>query len=145
MKRTFVVECEPRGQGRPRFNWTTRTAYKAKEDSAYEAMLANAYEEAYPDAEPIEGPFAACIDVYFGIPKSFTKAQKKAALAGVLLPTKRLDLDNAVKSVLDSGNGIIYTDDKNCVSIVAHKYYSETPHLNISIEGLELDGANSPK
>ena len=31
----FEVYVEPRGQGRPRFNRATGTAYKASEDKAY--------------------------------------------------------------------------------------------------------------
>lgn len=43
MKRTFIVGCEQRRQGRPRFNRATGTAYKAKEETEILAEEIDAY------------------------------------------------------------------------------------------------------
>lgn len=140
MERKFFVRCEPRGQGRPRFVKATGAAYKSREDVAYEKNIMLAYKNAYPGYSPIQGAFSVNVSVFFKIPDSYTKAQKKNALEGLLRPTKRSDLDNCVKSVLDSLNRIAYADDKNAVQIVANKYYAESPGVMVEIQSLEEEG-----
>ena len=63
------------------------------------------------------------------------KVKKKIELMekGEIRPTIKPDLDNCVKIVADSLNGIAYKDDSQIVSVVADKYYSDTPRLELRI------------
>jgi Holliday junction resolvase RusA-like endonuclease len=46
-----------------------------------------------------------------------------------ILPIKsKIDLDNAIKSVADSGNGVVYVDDIQIDQIVAEKLYAAKGH-----------------
>jgi len=73
------------------------------------------------------------IAAFYPIPKSTSK--KKAALmeGGEIRPTVKPDLDNCIKIVADSLNGIAYKDDSQIVSVVANKFYSDAPRLEIKI------------
>ena len=65
------------------------------------------------------------------IPKSLSKV-KKDALKGkphYLRP----DIDNLIKFILDSANGILYLDDAQIYTINAHKIYDEHPRTEIEI------------
>ncbi len=46
-------------------------------------------------------------------------------------PITRPDIDQFVKLVLDAGNGILWDDDSQVVSLVAHKIYADdgNPHI----------------
>jgi Holliday junction resolvase RusA-like endonuclease len=48
-------------------------------------------------------------------------------------PTKRPDIDNSVKAVLDSMNGIVYKDDIQVVRLSAKKVYSLVPGIDICV------------
>ena len=51
------------------------------------------------------------------------------------------DLDNFIKSVMDSLNGICYEDDAQCVEFTrCRKFKSDEPKIIITIEEVELGG-----
>jgi Holliday junction resolvase RusA-like endonuclease len=54
-------------------------------------------------------------------------------LAWKMWPTKKPDADNILKLAADSLNGLAYVDDKQIVSAVIHKFYSDRPRLEINI------------
>ena len=131
---TFEVPGEPRGKGRPRFSKTGHT-YTDSETRAHEKKIAAYYRSSvlgyrFPDAAVLE------IDViaYYPIPKSATKAASAAMKAGYTKPTKKPDLDNVIKAVLDALNGVAYKDDSRIVRIEARKEYSDSPRLEIHIK-----------
>lgn len=49
----------------------------------------------------------------------------------LVLPTKKPDIDNVLKSVLDGLQGVAYKDDKNITSARISKRYSAEPRLEI--------------
>lgn len=132
MKRLFFVQCNPRGQGRPRFSGNV--AYKTSEDKAYEQGIHMAYRAAYPGAEPIHGPCKVVINALYPIPKRTSKRQREQMLEGIMLPIVRPDIDNIYKAVLDALNGVAYDDDKQVVEGEMRKYYGEKPGLLVEIE-----------
>lgn len=130
----FEVPGEPRGKGRPRFSKTGHT-YTDSETRAYEKKIVAYYRKAFgafrwQDAAVLE------IDVtaYYPIPKSATKTAKAAMQAMATKPTKKPDLDNVIKAVLDALNGVAYKDDSQVVRIEACKEYSDSPRLEIQIK-----------
>lgn len=51
---------------------------------------------------------------------------------------KRGDLDNMIKALLDAGNGILWDDDKQVISIEAHVYRdAESPRTELSIKEVQ--------
>jgi Holliday junction resolvase RusA-like endonuclease len=54
---------------------------------------------------------------------------------GELLPSKKPDIDNVLKIVLDALNGVAYKDDSKVVSVSGKKIYSDEPKLVIEMKG----------
>ena len=52
---------------------------------------------------------------------------------GSILPAKKPDIDNLIKSVLDPMNSIFFADDKQVVILRASKFYSDTPKTEVFI------------
>jgi Holliday junction resolvase RusA-like endonuclease len=57
-------------------------------------------------------------------------------LKGIIRPTKKPDIDNVAKIILDSLNCICYKDDTQIVSLIVNKYYSQEPRVEVVIEGV---------
>lgn len=47
---------------------------------------------------------------------------------------------NYIKSTLDGLNGLLWEDDNQIVKIVAEKYYSDHPRVEIEVKGVKEDG-----
>ena len=62
---------------------------------------------------------------YYKIPKSYTKKRIKNILDGMEKPTKKPDVDNIIKIVLDSLNKVAYEDDKQVVKVSLEKLYTK--------------------
>ncbi|CZR99694.1 Endodeoxyribonuclease RusA [Clostridioides difficile] len=85
---------------------------------------------------------------YFDITKKDREALKKnkintkaykdaiAKVEGLIRPSKKPDLDNIIKSVADSLNGIAYKDDSQIVEVVSKKYYSDKPRVEVILEDI---------
>ena len=74
--------------------------------------------------------------IYFGlpIPKSETKKNKVLMLARKVFPTKKPDLDNMAKAVLDALNGVAYKDDCQIVTMLSKKNYAEVPYVKVILD-----------
>ena len=104
----------------------------------YENFIATRYMEAAGDQRFSDGAYIkARIQAFYEIPKSSSKVKKTAMLSGELLPTKKPDIDNIVKAVLDALNEVAYRDDTQVVELQVRKQYSERPRLEICLEELE--------
>ena len=139
--RTFTIPGKPVGKGRPRFTRSGR-AYTPKSTKDYEKAVKRAYRAKYGDVEPYEGAVLIRIWAFFPIPKSDSKKKRKEKLERKVLPTVIPDLDNIVKCVSDGLNGVAYHDDKQIVSITAHKIYNGEPYVLVSLESFEEEEYN---
>ena len=77
---------------------------------------------------------------YYSIPKSLSKKKEYLMLSREIRPTKKPDLDNIVKLIADSLNGIAYHDDSQIVELIARKLYSLIPRVDVRISAL-IDSA----
>lgn len=80
------------------------------------------------------------IEVYFAIPKSYSKRKHKEAAAGALLPQIKPDCDNIAKNICDALNGVVYPDDKQIATLIVRKKYTahdERVEVTIDIEEME--------
>jgi Holliday junction resolvase RusA-like endonuclease len=131
----FSVDGKPIGKGRPRFKRaggfvSTYTDSKTRE---YESIVAGKARVAMGETAPLQG--ALSVSMYFRLPMPKTTPKKRMAslLDGSVRPTKRPDLDNLNKSVLDAMNGIVYADDSQVVTIHSKKVYSTNPGVDICV------------
>lgn len=88
---------------------------------------------------PAKVPLDVKVLFFFHIPASLSK-KKKAQTCGQFV-TKRPDIDNLLKSVLDAMNGIVYADDAQICHLSALKVYHQNKMMKdeIQIEIWERD------
>lgn len=137
----FTIPGEPKPKGRPRFSVrkgkdgksfiSTRTP---EETVIYENLVRLEYERQcsgifFEKGTPIEMEIRA----YFAIPQSTSKKKAKMMQEEEMLPLKRPDLDNLIKIIADSCNGVAYHDDAQIVDMRAMKFYAEAPRLEATI------------
>jgi len=130
------LPLEPQPKGRPRFRVAAGRVftYTPKKTEQYENDVIRLYREMtggyiFPKKTPLH------VALVFGmpIPKSTPKKQREQMIAGNIYETKRPDIDNLAKSVLDALNGIAYPDDSQITSLNLKKVYSEEPHIWVMI------------
>lgn len=133
----FEVPGEPRGKGRPRFTKGGH-AYTDSETRAYEKKIMACYRQQLKDYRWDDGAYISVeVTAVYPIPKSATKASLAAIQAGRILPKRKPDIDNVLKAVLDSLNGIAYKDDAQVVSVSGRKVYGHDPKLIIEMKGMQ--------
>lgn len=137
MEVVFEVPGEPRGKGRPRFTKTGHP-YTDSETRAYEDKIVAYYRKQIGAFRWPDSAFVSVhVTAYYPIPKSATKAVTAAMREGAMPPSRKPDIDNVLKIVLDALNGVAYKDDSRVVCVEAQKIYSDTPRLEIHMRGSE--------
>ncbi len=130
----FHVPGQPCGKQRARVLKSGRSYTPAK-TVAYEAHVRGSARSAGMVPEkPLEGPLALHLDIAVTIPRSWSKAKRERALAGVLLPTGKPDIDNIAKALGDALNRVMWCDDAQVVSLQAGKRYSLSPGVWVRVE-----------
>ena len=132
----YTVYGEPVGKGRPRFarRGNFVSTYSPQKTKTYEDEIRMMAKAATGSSEPLETPVTVAIYIRVGIPASFSKQKRKDALAGILKPTKKPDIDNIAKCFLDGMNDIVYLDDKQVVNLHVTKVYAETPAVEVMVK-----------
>ena len=125
----FTVNGPAVPKQRPRMGG--RRAYTPKKTKDYECKVRQAFSDAYHGDIPAykDGvPVRACIEVIQGVPQSWSKKKREAALQNHVAPTSRNgDLDNIAKSILDALNECVYRDDAQITTLLISKRYGEEP------------------
>lgn len=86
---------------------------------------------------PLEGPLELGVWFQFRYPRSWTKAARDAVEEGTEpWYTGKPDLDNLLKLVGDAGNGVLWGDDAQVVTVEAHKVYSTESQTIINLRRL---------
>lgn len=128
-----VVEGKIKGKARPRFNTKTGRAFTPGDTITYENWIKCCYQEQC--GKFIDGAVKARIDVYYKIPKSYTKKRVQAIKDGLEKPLKKPDSDNIAKIVLDSLNKIAFNDDAQVVELtVVKKWTEEQERIEFELE-----------
>lgn len=130
----FEVIGDIQGKARPRMNTKARKTYTPTKTKLYEFNLRQWFLINYPNFRPIEGRIKVSIIAYFEIPKSTSKIKEAEMLINNISPTKKPDIDNIVKIVLDAMNKFAYKDDTQVVKLIAEKKYASTPKVVVKIE-----------
>ena len=126
----FVVPGEPKGKGRPRMTRSGHT-YTPKDTEVYENLVRHSFLGRYDDFTPIEGSLTVYINAVYSIPKSASKKKRQQMLNREIRPTKKPDVDNITKAILDSLNQITYRDDSQVTSLIVTKEYGDIPMVRV--------------
>lgn len=131
---TFEVTGEIVGKARPRMNTYTGKAYTPTKTKNYEYLIKQSFLLKYPNAEVLEGRASVSILALFQVPKSTSKKNSEKMLNKQISPTKKPDIDNIAKIVLDALNKLAYKDDTQVVDLNIAKAYADRERLIIKIE-----------
>lgn len=96
--------------------------YTRKSTLKYEQKVREAYRASSNPAYMAGEALSADLRFYFKVPKNTTKKQW-AELIQHPWYTKKKDLDNLAKSVLDALNGVAYADDSQIACLYLSKVY----------------------
>lgn len=132
MKRIeFTVPGPPVGKARPRVMKTGHT-YTPQQTILYENLVKTMYIQA--GGQLTQEPVDMNIAIYYPIPKSTTKKKLQAIENNEIRPMKKPDIDNCIKIIADSLNGVAYKDDTQIIRVTAEKHYSTEPRVEVVIK-----------
>lgn len=137
----ICVPGEPVGKGRPRIGRRGKHAmmFTPQKTVDYEQMVKAEAEKSMARSTPFAGPVELKLQIFTGIPKSYPKRKAEAARLGKIAPTKKPDIDNVVKTVCDSLNGVVWVDDVQVVDLHVTKRFGEEPCIIAIVTPLDLD------
>lgn len=130
----FEVPSKIIGKGRPRLNTYTGSVYTPTRTKDYESLVEQYFLLKYPRYKTVEGRAKVSIVAYFEVPKSTSKSMKEQMLENSISPTKKPDIDNIIKVVLDSMNKFAFKDDTQITKVDVEKVYGVEEKLCIKIE-----------
>ena len=135
MQIMFTIYGEPVAKGRPRFakrgNYVQ--AYTPVKTKTYEDEVRLLATKAKGSGSTLEGSVSVFIYISFSVPQSYSKRKTEACLSGETKHTKKPDLDNVAKAVIDGMNGIIFKDDSQITSLHVTKVYAEVGKVEVLV------------
>ena len=131
----FKVEGTPIPKGRPRFakRGSFVQTYTDSKTFTYEQIVGFAAKQAMGSTQPIEGAITLYLYIRLPVPKSYSKKATADCLSGLVRPTKKSDIDNFTKSLMDGMNEIVYKDDSQVVDLHVRKIYSDEPGVDVCV------------
>lgn len=124
----------PKGRARTRVCGKFAVHYTPKKTrDAENNILAQAIK--YKPDVPFQKQVKVCVRFFMPIPASMSKKDRALAVGCALPHTKKPDLDNLCKSVLDSLNGVFWRDDSIITSVEMSKAYNERPCIEVWMRG----------
>ncbi len=130
----FEVIGDIVGKERPRVNTYTLRVYTPNKTKDFETLIQQYFKIKYPSSPVLEGRISIKIIAYLKIPKSTSKIKESQMLENKISPTKKPDVDNIAKVVLDALNKVAFKDDNQVSKISVEKRYDVVEKLHIEIE-----------
>ena len=130
----FEVPGKVIGKGRPRLNSYTGAVYTPTRTKDYESLVEQYFLLKYPRFKILEGRIKVNIIAYFSIPKTTKKSEINEMLDNNISPTKKPDIDNIVKVVLDRMNKFAFRDDNQITKLEVEKKYALEDKVYVKIE-----------
>ena len=130
----FEVIGDIKGKARPRVNTYTCRAYTPENTKDYEMLIKQYFKLKYPRYVPLENRVSVKIVAQFKVPKTATKKDRALIEEGKLSPTKKPDIDNIVKIILDALNKMAFKDDNQITKIEVEKIYGEVEKIIVKID-----------
>ena len=134
---TFQWYGKMYSKGRPRFSGNGH-AFTPPNTRKYEKELRNHFTSAGESI--IRCPVGIYISMFDPVPKSMGRVDKVFASKD-LIYSSRGDLDNRAKSILDAGNGVIYSDDSQIVELIVSREYGFKEGFTMSVKRMGLSVA----
>jgi len=136
----FIIPGKPIAKKRPRFvrrgNFVgTYNDQETEEGKWMQQAMTSAMKDPLYEALPLSCPVTISLSFQFPVPSNWPK-YKIRALQGKQITfyhTKKPDLDNCIKFVLDCLNRWMWLDDKQVVLIHAFKVYGIEPKTSVLI------------
>ena len=132
----YLVIGTPKPQGRPRF-FRNKAGYMgtySPKSDWFNIVYAETLKQKQfleNSSEKLKGALSVELYFYLPIPKSTSKKQREK----MFYVTKKPDIDNLAKAVLDAINYTnLWEDDSNIASLKAVKAYSDNPSCRIRIQ-----------
>ena len=132
-KFNITIPITPVPKARPRFTRYGHT-YTPKKTADYEKAVAEYWRQATKGFR-YDREQALIVNLVFGmpIPKSTSKSKTELMANGTIRPTKKPDVDNLAKAVMDALNGVAWVDDSQVVRVSIYKEYAKEPYVYIYI------------
>lgn len=131
----FEVKGKIQGKERPRVNMNTGFVYTPNKTKEYENLVRQEFLLKYRNIPQIEGKRVYVeIICYLKWPKNTKKSLIPQMLNNEISPTKKPDVDNIAKSILDAMNGFVFKDDNQVSKIFVEKRYGEEEKVKIKVE-----------
>ena len=102
---------------------STSGFYDSQRDLKIHAQLHLAFQ--HKDERLFKGPLGLFVTFYMPIPKTWSQ-KRRLAIVGHY-HSKRCDLDNQIKYLLDTCNKCVFSDDAQVAEISARKIYGMAP------------------
>ncbi len=135
----IVIPGAAQAKGRPRLAVIAghARAFTPAKTRSKEGVVAVLAMEVMGGRPPLTGPVAMEVCATLVPAASWPKKRRTAALAGEVRPTKKPDLDNALKLIWDALNGVVYADDAQVVAVSARKVYGEVAETIVTVRPLD--------
>lgn len=117
------------------------STYTDSDTVANENRIAAIARAAMRGIKPMELPIEVMMELRMQIPVSWSKKKQVAASSGAVRATKKPDIDNVVKSILDASNGIVWIDDAQVVLLTVRKLYHADPCVIVAVREVEGEPA----
>ena len=133
----LVINGNPVSASRPRV--AQRSSYYNEPYRSYKATLAKETANALPkDSGLLFEPYAPLsVEIVYEMPIPKMSAKKANEMIG-MYHTKKPDLDNLDKAILDAMSGRVFKDDSQVCKLSAVKKYSYTPCTIVIVRKIEL-------
>lgn len=130
----FEVIGTIEGKARPRLDIYNGRIYTPKNTRSYEELIRQYFRIKYPRYQTLEGRLSVKIIAYFKPAKNTTKKTRELIEKGVISPTKKPDIDNIGKVMLDALNKIAFKDDNQVTKLEVEKKYNDEEKVYVKIE-----------
>ena len=130
----FEVPGKVIGKGRPRLNSYTGIVYTPTKTKDYETLIEQYFLLKYPKFQILEGRIKVSIIAYFSIPKATKKSDINEMLDNNISPTKKPDIDNIAKIILDALNKLAFKDDNQITKLEIEKKYGTEEKISVKVE-----------
>ena len=125
----FTIPGQPLGKGGLSFTTASSLGY---ENQVKDACI----EKCEQRQADYAGPVAVDITAFYPFSSSYPKKKQEQIRPGAR-PTKKPDLDNIAKIILDALNHVAWQDDKQVVCMILTKNYAAVPCVSVGVHYLE--------
>ena len=130
----FEVIGDIIGKERPRINTYNNIIYTPTKTKDYEKLIQEYFKIKYKNHNLLTERISVEIIAYIKIPKNTSKKKREEMINGNISPTRKPDIDNIAKSILDAMNKFVFKDDNQVAKLSIEKKYGDIEKVHIKIE-----------